>query len=282
MEETAYSETSLSRTAKSNDDFRSQKSHSKRGGSTVLSSFTRGKSIEERTAEHQLQFAGYCVKKWMMNHNMKERIAAVHAEYIEDVRKEAEGKEADGSASVGIPDGLFQNASSAVDDYWNKKESGDLSADYSDPARKRAVLIIHAAMRNWKELSAMRKNSNFLGYSMESKVEIVQNVIRKFLAFKKVKHRESKMETDKTLFSKFCTYLSQGIVVRFFSRKYGDVQFRTLKLDVDCKSIIYATNAYGTQGKIHIKDIYQVERGTHIDIGDIRARAISLYYCYYF
>ena len=152
---------------------------------------------------------------------------------------------------------LWRQNSSAVEEYWDDKKAGR----FADPKVRLAVMILEEVFGTWLELKRMRNDRKFAGHSTESKVQVIQNAIRRMLAVLRIKELSEKRKREHDTFAQFCEMMSKGVLMRMFSRKYGTVMVREISLASDCKSFEYFTGKYNPVRRFKVKEIYKVVKG---------------------
>jgi hypothetical protein len=184
----------------------------------------------------------------MLSNDMKNR--------IQNIKEKVAKEEADRNGEENeIP--LWKQNSAHVEDYWDDKKTGKLS----DPRLKMAVMIIEEVFGTWLELRRMRADRKFSGHSNASKVQVIQNFVRRMLAVAKIEELQEMRAKEASMFSKFCVMLSAGHNIRMYSRKHGTVTVRKLFLSDDCKRFQYETGKYNPIRTFDVKQIYTVNKG---------------------
>ena len=125
---------------------------------------------------------GYSVQKWIKSSDLSRRILEVRRR----TAKEEEEKKVSSEEDQKRKDGH------EVEQYWNDKPT-HLRGDYKLVC---AVRIMEEVFSTWIELKRMRNDRKYMGFSLESKVIVMQNAIRRVLAVKELSKKMTKNKNN--------------------------------------------------------------------------------------
>jgi hypothetical protein len=179
----------------------------------------------------EVKFVGYNINKWILYHNLGRDIKIIKQKVSELYKTSGVGKHASGATP-----------SKDVSDYWENTgmplDHGEAPSGASskiqqkkklDAVETQALLILQSQFRLWLTLASMRRQTQYNGFNMSSKIGSVQNAIRRFHAVREVRLAEANMLLSADLFTEFCTLMVAGVQILMYSKKHGSAVKRSIK-----------------------------------------------------
>lgn len=155
-----------------------------------------------------------------------------------------------------------------VDEYW---QSVSIESKYKGLSKQqiKGILVLQSTFRTWITLrkcrDRLRSRAKAVADSFGDDKAVatslyIQSTIKRVIAKSTVEAKiAANVERDKS-FARFCSLMSEGVMVTMFSRKYGNAPSRKICLDSGYNNLTFTTSL-GTRGKIPIKSIYKIHKG---------------------